>query len=426
MKILFAIGYNEDGQCGRAVRKERKGFDLPCVVKFVDPIIRIKCVSAGSRHSLALTEDARVLSWGWGRVGQLGLGNFHSTSHPTIIPNLKNIVVICAGGMHSACIDEENRCYAWGSNSNGQLGLGKGYGEGPESAVHTPHLVEFEAEEGKPSVPFRVKRISCGGMHTASVGLNGELYCWGKADSGQIGFSTWYLDFVPAVYYPKEVPGLPYPAIDVTCGGFYTLVLTSRNVVYAMGKEDYGCLGTGVEITNMAIGVETPTLVQALTRRSVTSISAGGWHSFFITEEGEMYACGKGEYGRLGLGSESSRLEPVQVTLAEGPDGEVTLGRILQVSAGGSHTVWRDENNHIFTTGRTDGGRCGIGHVTTDRVNTPRDITGSFFKGGAGMKVVQVSAGGAHTLVLAEYEEEESADFVHVVKVYQDTQESRK
>lgn len=424
MKLLFAFGYNDDGQCGRAVRKERKGFDLPSVVKFLDPLIRIRCVSAGSRHSLALTEDGKVFSWGWGRVGQLGLGDFHSTSHPTVVPNLSDIIEISAGGMHSACIDKYYRCYAWGGNSNGQLGLGKGFGEGPESAVHTPHLVEFEAEDMEQRTePFRVKRISCGGMHTASVGLNGELYCWGKADSGQIGFSTWYLDFVPAVYYPKEVPGLPYPAIDVACGSFYTLVLTTRNVVYAMGKEDYGCLGTGVEITNMAIGVETPTLVQALTRRAVTNITAGGWHSFFITEEGELYACGKGEYGRLGLGSESSRLEPVAVTTAA---DDVRLCRIVQVSAGGSHTVWRDENHHVFSTGRTDGGRCGYGRVTSDRINVGRDITGNFFKGGAGMKVSQVSAGGAHTLVLAEYEDEDSADFAHVVKVYQDTLESRK
>jgi alpha-tubulin suppressor-like RCC1 family protein len=423
MKILFAFGFNDDGQCGRAVRKERKGFDLPCVVKFIDPLIRIKCVSAGSRHCLALSENGKVLSWGWGRVGQLGLGDFHSSSHPTIVPNLENIIGISAGGMHSICIDEKNRCYAWGGNSNGQLGLGKGFGEGPESAVHTPHLVSFEAEEGKEPGQFRVKRISCGGMHTASVGLNGELYCWGKADSGQIGFSTWYLDFVPAVYYPKEVPGLPHPAIEVACGGFFTLVLTSRNVVYAMGKEDYGCLGTGVEITNMAIGVETPTLVQALTRCSVTSIAAGGWHSFFITEDGALYACGKGDDGRLGLGSDSSQLEPVQVTTTA---NNGFLGRIVQASAGGSHTVWCDENHHVYTTGHTEGGRCGIGRCTSDYINLPCDITEYFFKGNAGMKVLQVSAGGAHTLVLAEYEEEEeTAEFVHSVKVHQDSQEAR-
>eukprot|EP01033_Poteriospumella_lacustris_P000111 gene112-72_t len=200
-------------------------------------------------------------------------------------------------------------------------------------------------------------------MHTASVGLNGELYCWGKADSGQIGFSTWYLDFVPAVYYPKEVPGLPYPAIDVACGSFYTLVLTTRNVVYAMGKEDYGCLGTGVEITNMAIGVETPTLKKV---------------NYMRVEKENMVDLDWGP-NRPDL---SQSLSPLQLTT--------------------------------------------FASVVLFKINVGRDITGNFFKGGAGMKVSQVSAGGAHTLVLAEYEDEDSADFAHVVKVYQDTLESRK
>lgn len=424
MRVLFAIGYNDDGQCGRAVKKERKGFYYPCVVKFLDPLVQIRTISAGSRHSLALSVDGHVFSWGWGRIGQLGLGDFHSTSHPTMIPNLNDVICISAGGMHSACITSSNECYQWGSNSDGQLGLGKGFGVGPESAVNVPTLVGFEPLEdsSKTPEPFRIQQISCGGMHTAAVGMNGELYCWGKADSGQIGFSTWYLDFASAVYYPLAVPGLPSPATKVSCGGFFTQVLTARKVVYAMGKEDYGCLGTGVEVSNMAIGVETPTLVQALSRKQVESLSAGGWHTLFVTADGGLYSCGKGEYGRLGLGSESSMLDPSRVTVAE---NNVPLGRIVQVSAGGSHTVFLDDKHHIFTAGRTDGGRCGVGQASSERLNVAHDITANFFRGEQ-MKVIQVSAGGAHTMVLVEYEGEESAEFVHAVKTYQDLLETSK
>jgi alpha-tubulin suppressor-like RCC1 family protein len=46
-----------------------------------------------------------------------------------------------------------------------------------------------------------------------------------------------------------------------------------------------------------------------------SDIAAGGWHSLAISKEGDVYAWGRGEYGRLGLGdrSGSSKLRPQKV-----------------------------------------------------------------------------------------------------------------
>lgn len=409
---------------------------------------------------------------------------------------------------------------------------------------------------------LRATKISCGGLHTAAIDLRGNVYCWGKADSGQTGYANWYQSFSAAVCSPRKVQGLGprtrghsivsptssprrpsvqgktfnrprshieecsanssnisansssgdggLRAVDVSCGGFHTLVLMEDGMVYAMGKQDFGMLGTGTELSvSIDIGAEAPTLVKygpkshtstsstksfnsadsqgsgAVVTRPISAvrISTGGWHSAIVNSEGELYTCGKGEYGRLGLGSEKSRmcLTPVSLPPPEAPtvasavpgvpsasssvpveensaaessskEGEAVKNvpeRVVMVSAGGSHTVWATSAGRLFTVGRVDGGRLGIGYKvdTTvaaskqDRVLNPMEITAALhaeeamrytakscshdsYDGGnatgdgdgdesaaagvAGMKkpnykILQISAGGSHSAVLVEY-----------------------
>jgi alpha-tubulin suppressor-like RCC1 family protein len=399
MKFIYTFGLNEDGQCGHPLRKEKVLF--PTLIK-ISPHIEIVSISAGSRHTLALTAQGTVYSWGWGHVGQLGHADFVSLHSPKRIESLYNITTISAGGMHSACIDKNHHCYTWGSNTYGQLGIGRSsdsyvrhkkvmnYNELSEPARSSPQLLQFHHGDDIPPSPYQFAKVACGGMHTAAIDLEGKLYCWGKADNGQVGFSTWYLDFTPLVHSPRVVSQFPGRAKDISCGGFYTLVLTERGQVYAMGKEDFGCLGTISDPNAMSIGTERPTLLTELNSK-MTYIRAAGWHSCFLSTDGELFVCGKGEYGRLGLGDEVSKMTPTLLATD-----------VQTVSGGGSHTIFSDSNNQIFCAGRLDGGRCGVGLFSGDRLKAPKNITDNFMPG---FSVVQVEAGGSHSVVLVEYPE---------------------
>lgn len=414
MKVLYAFGLNEDGQCGN--RKEQKDIYFPLPVAFSSYVVITK-VSAGSRHSLALTDTGAVLSWGWGQVGQLGHGDTKSLSQPTRIEELHDIIEISAGGMHSGCIDNKNFCYTWGSSTYGQLG--QGLKRSSSSFMTIPGKVFLSTKDEELEKPdeeslgdsLLVTKIACGGMHTAVVGMNGEVYCWGKADSGQTGYARWYLDFSPSICVPKRVGGLEGKAVDVSCGGFHTAILMENGTVCTMGKDDFGVLGHGAaRHQRTGIGIEVPTVIAALANVTIRKLACGGWHSCFISEGGELFVCGKGEYGRLGVGDEMSKSEPTAVLVPGMANATDTVsGRsVCQVSAGGSHTVWFTTDNRVMTVGRVDCGRCAVGDSSSKsdpalaRTVVANDITDSFYRT-AGMKVLLVEAGGTHSFVLIDY-----------------------
>lgn len=361
---------------------------------------RIATLSAGSRHTLALTTDGQVYSWGWGAQGQLGLGHTNSVVLPTKVESLPPIASISAGGIHSACLDHDGQCYIWGSGEYGQLGLGS-----DSSILTKPQPLVGE----DPATPLRFSKIACGGMHTAGIDMDGNLWCWGRADSGQTGSGKWVFSYFPGLVYPKRVSNIS-DVRDVCCGGFHTVVLTASGRALAMGKEDFGVLGTGISHSKkMKQGTETLTEVAALADETIVGISCGGWHTLFWTDKGMLYACGKGEYGRLGLGSELNVPAPTLVTF------EDPSVRVVSASCGGSHSLILSSDGRVFSVGRSDDGRLGIGPATKPKIMKPLLVApnqpdlipgvGGVVDASSGHKklnVLQIVAGGAHSLILVE------------------------
>ena len=73
-----------------------------------------------------ISMDADVFSWGWGKDGQLGHGDRRSEKRPTNLEFLKghDIVQVACGGWHSASLTVNGDVFTWGSGRCGQLGQG--------------------------------------------------------------------------------------------------------------------------------------------------------------------------------------------------------------------------------------------------------------------------------------------------------------
>jgi len=68
---VYAWGLNGNGQIGN--RNSREDQLIPYHVKGFDGQ-KVKAISCGFDHSMALTEAGNVISWGWNYYGQLGIG----------------------------------------------------------------------------------------------------------------------------------------------------------------------------------------------------------------------------------------------------------------------------------------------------------------------------------------------------------------
>ncbi|XP_022256097.1 RCC1 domain-containing protein 1-like [Limulus polyphemus] len=89
---------------------------LPC---------KVRAVSCGKEHSLLLSENGTVLSFGLGSRGQLGHGTLDEVAEPRVVEALEGLVVtsVAAGGWHSAALTADGNLWCWGWNSYGQLGI---------------------------------------------------------------------------------------------------------------------------------------------------------------------------------------------------------------------------------------------------------------------------------------------------------------
>ncbi|KAJ3675637.1 hypothetical protein LUZ60_004679 [Juncus effusus] len=218
---LFVWGNNSRGQLGLGKKEEKRVLKPTRVDCLVD--VNVKTVALGSEHSIALTDEGQILTWGSGEAGRLGhghnssfLGLFSSSSEytPRLIKNFDGTKVksIAAGLLHSACIDDKGSVFRFGERRAGKMEFTRVNGASILSPV-----------EG---IPFSVQ-VSCGGYHTCVITYGGELYTWGSNENGCLGLGD--TDMVDT---PQHVNSslFKFPISQVSCGWKHTAVVSGDNV----------------------------------------------------------------------------------------------------------------------------------------------------------------------------------------------------
>ncbi|EKX34430.1 hypothetical protein GUITHDRAFT_80572, partial [Guillardia theta CCMP2712] len=118
--FLFTWGDGNDGKLGH---QSEESLFVPYNVTILQRM-RIKSCALGRKHSLFLSAEGTVFACGNGQYGQLGTGavlDFRST--PVHVQGLQRVKQLSAGDYHSVALLEGGALYAWGSGSWGKLGL---------------------------------------------------------------------------------------------------------------------------------------------------------------------------------------------------------------------------------------------------------------------------------------------------------------
>ncbi|MDR0747881.1 MAG: hypothetical protein LBE89_08370 [Helicobacteraceae bacterium] len=147
----------------------------------------------------------------------------------------------------------------------------------------------------------------------------------------------------------------------ISAGGFHSLALSNNGKVYAAGYNEYGQLGLGDNTNRNAF-----TEVASLSGKNITALSAGYEHSLALSNSGKVYATGWNNYGQLGLGDNTDRNAFTEVTDLSGKN-------IIALSAGIYRSLALSSNGKVYATGRNHYGQLGLGDNTN--TNTFKEVT---------------------------------------------------
>ncbi|TXG49834.1 hypothetical protein EZV62_025709 [Acer yangbiense] len=138
----------------------------------------VKGIACGGRHSAVITDAGAVLTFGWGLYGQCGQGSTDDELSPICVSSLLGIRIegVAAGLWHTICISSDGDIYTFGGNQFGQLGTGG------DQAETLPRLLDAPGLEN-----VHVKVVSCGARHNAAIAEDGKVFCWGWNKYGQLG-----------------------------------------------------------------------------------------------------------------------------------------------------------------------------------------------------------------------------------------------
>lgn len=356
-------------------------------------LVNMAC-SVGGTHTVCLSDEGIVYTFGNNKYGQLGLGHQKDLCIPSPILILPKIRQVSCGYYFTVCLDEEESLWIFGLQSGNIL---------TDEGILIPQKIEdFD-------VP--VQSIYCGGFHTLIITNDSNLWSFGQNSHSQL-----FLDHKEPVEIPQQtifseiskisagvyhsiiqnIDGEIYGCgcnfeggtkvvknnisvrliaeksmniVDFCCGAFHVLFLDNEGNVFSVGNSYIAELGlSSSKETLIQINHDIP---------PIQSISCSGFSSFLLDENGDVWSFGANNRGQLGIGDRIARNVPTKIN---------SLKDIQQISFGprSYHALVKDSQNKIFAFGNSLHGQLGMDF--SESCDSPKEINPSFFEIWGGKK----------------------------------------
>ncbi|NXG11261.1 RCC2 protein, partial [Sakesphorus luctuosus] len=365
--------------------------------------IRVRSVVSGpcAAHSLLITSEGKLWSWGRNEKGQLGHGDTKRVEAPKLIEVLgaESIVLAACGRNHTLALTGMGRA---SPPACPKLGEKQGFG-GLTIHVLVPSFGWFFCQimyNGQP-----ITKLACGAEFSMIMDCKGNLYSFGCPEYGQLGHNSdgkfiaraqrieYDCELVPrrvGIFIEKTKDGqiLPVPNVvvrDVACGANHTLVLDSQKRVFSWGFGGYGRLGHAEQKDEMV-----PRLVKLFDfpGRGAAQIYAGYTCSFAVSETGGLFFWGATNTSR------ESTMYPKAVQ-------DLCGWKIRSLACGKSSIIVAADESTISWGPSPTFGELGYGDHKPKSSTAAQEV-----KTLDGIYTEQVAMGYAHSLLIARDESE--------------------
>ena len=375
---LLSWGKNNNGQLGLGA-----GFRDAFTPKTIPPFSeksKIVKVAAGYGMSMALTADGKLYGFGDNSGMQLGQHKNRRLPKPTLIRSPASLVFtqVACGKSHCLAINKLGKVFAWGTDTYGQLGLGESK---KGTSIQKPEMISKIASHVFTSVV-----ASATGSY--AVTEKGELFAWGKNNAGQLGLrSTKKPKYVPEIVIKSnDDAGI----VSLSAGGYafqyesHTAVVLANHDAYTWGWNTFGQLGNSDSEARQGI----PTKSAWLAKQKLKAIECGQFTTAAVTEGGELYMWGLNEAGQLGRGEFAT-------SNSDGPRRVVLDGQVASVSIGYGHVLALTKDGRVFSWGKNFYGQLGLGDHRDK--SSPQEITHF-----SDDRIVHIAAGQYHSMALSD------------------------
>ena len=317
---VLSFGTGQYGALGHGYNAAKQ---LPDCLKptFIEALSQVTCtsVAAGELHSAAVTVDGDVYTWGDGFCGQLG----HGDKRPITVPKQVTtgglddecIANVTCGSRHTIAITEDGECYTWGLGHFGVLGRSfTPFEYDADTAVHA--FATATTNGNNDPLDHAMQRLT--------VNANGDPQ-------------------------PPTVPPVRDTAAELAAHLDLIANLT-------LDDSSDQCI---------------PKIVDSLQGIQLVGASAGHRHSLFLDTKGYLYSCGAGGSGCLGHGNTESCMYPCRIVAMNDDDETDIVFR--QMSAGVDISMAVSNVGAVYAWGKTEGGRIGMG-MAKSQITKPRRV----------------------------------------------------
>jgi len=304
MGDVYCGGDNSRGQLGYGTDEDSYSMDIP--VKTGDMTDSfIVDISIGSQFTCAVDIEGSVYCWGYNSKGQLGKGDWKSSSVPkkvymdSVLKGEK-VINVNAGMEHVCALTDEKNVYCWGGNSDGQLGNGS-FEDSP-----VPGKVDETGVLGGKLI----EHIDTLFDHNCVIADDGYVYCWGRNKYGELGNGLEENSSVPVRALVGNEPD-EIKSVMLSTGYSHTCSIDDKNDLYCWGYRDYSVQDRETFSSFYDIGKVMDKGDSSV--YPIVSIDAGIGYTCFVNSLGELYCWGENHSGQLGNATATNSDLPVEV-----------------------------------------------------------------------------------------------------------------
>jgi alpha-tubulin suppressor-like RCC1 family protein len=269
-------------------------------------------LTVGGGYACALTAGGNPWCWGVNDHGTLGDGTATWRLTPQPVAGDLTLKAIATGAGYTCGLRVDGGTSCWGWNDWGNLGTGD------RESSRLPR-------ESAAGIQFRTISLSptvqSGGPHTCGMSVDGEGYCWGANEYGQLAtYPRTQISHSPTTILS------PTPLVDVQSGGQHGCGLTGDGTVLCWGDGHGDALGDRVLQYPGIDSIPAP----VPDAPPFTMIRAGLYRTCGLTAGGDVYCWGD-LFGK----------KPVRIQIPEPLTRvDVSSGRFCGMSVGGVAYCW--------------------------------------------------------------------------------------